>query len=52
VFDFKPGAIVKELDLLKPIYSKTASGGHFGKTGFAWERTDKAEELRREASGG
>ena len=47
VFDFRPGAIVESLDLLRPIYRKTAAYGHFGRTerSFTWERTDKAEEL-------
>jgi S-adenosylmethionine synthetase len=47
VFALKPADIVKELDLLKPIYTKTASGGHFGRDGFPWERTDRVEDLRR-----
>ncbi len=48
VFDFKPAAIIRELDLLRPIYSQTAAYGHFGRTGdvFTWERTDKADALR------
>jgi len=46
-FDFKPAAIIKKLDLLRPIYSETAAYGHFGRTGdaFTWEQTDKADEL-------
>ena len=45
VFDLSPGGIIKQLDLLKPIYQKTACYGHFGQTGFSWERTDKAKNL-------
>jgi S-adenosylmethionine synthetase len=47
-FDLRPRAIVKTLDLLRPIYSPTAAYGHFGRTepGFTWERTDKAAILR------
>lgn len=48
-FPLKPGRIIKELDLKKPVYSKTAAYGHFGRHGFTWERTDKADILRREA---
>ena len=50
-FPLKPAAILKELDLRKPIYRKTAAYGHFGRNEpeFTWERTDKAELLRREA---
>ncbi|MGH7967158.1 MAG: methionine adenosyltransferase, partial [Limisphaerales bacterium] len=49
VFSFKPASIIKQLDLLHPIYSKTTNYGHFGKTEpeITWERTDKREELRR-----
>jgi S-adenosylmethionine synthetase len=46
-FNAKPAAIIKRLDLLKPIYEKTAAYGHFGRTGeeFRWERRDAAERL-------
>lgn len=49
IFDFRPKAIVQELDLLRPIYRKTAAYGHFGRNEpeFTWERTDKAELLRQ-----
>jgi S-adenosylmethionine synthetase len=49
VFDFRPAEIIRRLDLLRPIYRPTASGGHFGRTGagFTWERTDAAAELKR-----
>ena len=48
VFDLRPAAIIKNLDLRKPIYSKTASYGHFGREdmGFSWEKTDKVDALR------
>ncbi|MDR0696506.1 MAG: methionine adenosyltransferase [Christensenellaceae bacterium] len=45
VFDFRPAAIIDNLDLLKPIYKKTASYGHFGRECFSWEKTDKASIL-------
>ncbi|WP_404380565.1 methionine adenosyltransferase [Caenispirillum salinarum] len=48
-FDLRPKGIVAMLDLLKPIYRPTASGGHFGRSGFPWEKTDKAEALMAEA---
>lgn len=46
-FDLRPKGIIKELDLLNPIYRKTAAYGHFGRenVGFGWEKTDKAELL-------
>ena len=52
VFDLRPGAIVRDLDLLRPIYAKTAAYGHFGREleEFTWERTDRAEALRRAAT--
>ena len=51
VFSFKPAAIIKQLNLLRPIYSKTTNYGHFGKTDpdITWEKTDKAEALRKAA---
>ena len=50
-FDLRPAAIIKHLQLRRPIYKKTAAYGHFGRTDkdFTWERTDLAETLRREA---
>ena len=50
-FDFRPAAIIKNLDLRRPIYKNTASYGHFGREDiqFPWERTDKADLLRSEA---
>ena len=48
-FDFRPAAIIETLDLLRPIYLATAAYGHFGRKeeSFTWERTDRAEELKR-----
>ncbi|MBO7377785.1 MAG: methionine adenosyltransferase, partial [Clostridia bacterium] len=46
-FDLRPAAIIKTLDLLKPVYRKTAAYGHFGRKEFAWERTDRVEDLRK-----
>jgi S-adenosylmethionine synthetase len=50
-FDLRPGAIIRDLDLLRPIYAKTASYGHFGRDDrdFSWERTDKVDALRAAA---
>jgi S-adenosylmethionine synthetase len=51
-FSFKPAAIIKQLDLLRPIYSKTTNYGHFGKINdpdITWEQTDKAAELTKAA---
>jgi len=51
VFSFKPAEIIQQLDLLRPIYSKTTNYGHFGKDDpeITWEQTDKADELRKAA---
>ncbi len=48
IFDLRPGAIIRHLDLLRPIYKKTASYGHFGRhdRDFTWERTDKVNEIK------
>ena len=50
-FDMRPKAIIKYLDLLKPIYKKTSCYGHFGRNepGFTWENTHRAEELKKAA---
>ncbi len=48
-FDLRPKAVIEYLDLKKPIYEKTASYGHFGRSEFSWEKTDKVEELRKKA---
>ena len=48
VFDLRPGAIIRDLDLRRPIYEKTAAYGHFGRDdeAFTWEHTDRVDELR------
>jgi S-adenosylmethionine synthetase len=53
VFDLRPAAIIRDLDLLRPIYSQTAAYGHFGREepDFSWERTDRAEALKAVAAG-
>jgi S-adenosylmethionine synthetase len=50
-FDFRPKSIISQLDLLRPIYKKTAAYGHFGRDDpdFTWEKTDKAQTLKEEA---
>ena len=50
-FDLRPAGIIKMLDLRRPIYKQTAAYGHFGRTDvdFPWERTDKADTLRKQA---
>ena len=49
VFPLTPSGIIRHLDLRRPIYRKTASGGHFGRSEpeFTWERTDKVDALRQ-----
>ena len=49
VFSFKPAAIIKQLNLLRPIYSKTTNYGHFGKDDpdITWEKTDKVAALKK-----
>jgi S-adenosylmethionine synthetase len=51
VFDLRPAAIIRDLDLLRPIYSQTAAYGHFGREepDFTWERTDRTEALKSAA---
>jgi S-adenosylmethionine synthetase len=51
VFDLRPGAIIRDLDLLRPIYSATSTYGHFGRDlpDFTWERLDRVDALRAEA---
>ncbi len=51
LFDLRPRKIIERLDLLKPIYNRTACGGHFGRSepGFTWERLDMVEEIRKRA---
>jgi len=50
-FDLTPYGIMSMLDLLQPIYEKSAAYGHFGREnqGFPWENTDKAEDLRAQS---
>jgi len=50
-FDLRPGAIIRDLDLRKPIYRKTAAYGHFGRDDiqFPWEKTDRAASLKKAA---
>jgi S-adenosylmethionine synthetase len=54
VFNFKPAAIIRQLDLLRPIYRKTTNYGHFGREddleSLTWERTDRAEALQQHLS--
>jgi S-adenosylmethionine synthetase len=47
VFDLRPAAIIRDLDLLRPIYAQTAAYGHFGRElpDFTWERTDRVDAL-------
>jgi S-adenosylmethionine synthetase len=49
VFDLRPAAIIRDLDLRKPIYQRTAAYGHFGRSEkeFSWERTTKLEDVKR-----
>ena len=51
IFDLRPAAILRDLDLRRPIYRKTAAYGHFGRADhdFTWERTDKAATLKAAA---
>jgi len=51
VFDLRPAAIIRDLDLLRPIYKQTSAYGHFGREGadFTWESTDRAELLKKAA---
>ncbi len=48
IFDLRPGAIVRDLELRRPVFKETAAYGHFGRTGdgFTWERTDRVDDLR------
>jgi S-adenosylmethionine synthetase len=49
-FDLRPYGLIKMLDLERPIYKQTAAYGHFGRENLPWEATDKAEQLKKEAS--
>ncbi len=46
-FDLRPAAIIRTLGLRKPVYAQTTAYGHFGRDGFPWERTDRAEDLKK-----
>jgi len=52
-FDLRPAAIIRDLNLRRPIYKQTASYGHFGRDDLdlPWEKTDKAKTLKKEALG-
>ena len=52
IFDLRPAAIIRDLDLRRPIYQRTAAYGHFGRSdqGFTWEQTPRVDDLRRELS--
>jgi S-adenosylmethionine synthetase len=52
VFDLRPAAIIRDLDLLRPIYAQTAAYGHFGRElpDFTWERTDRVDALKAAAA--
>jgi S-adenosylmethionine synthetase len=51
IFDFRPARIIQYLDLLRPIYKKTACYGHFGRSEpeFTWEQTNRVDELKKAA---
>ncbi|HEY6077257.1 MAG TPA: methionine adenosyltransferase [Polyangiaceae bacterium] len=50
-FDFRPRALIEELDLLRPVYRPTAAYGHFGRAEFTWEKTNRAKELAADLGG-
>ena len=52
IFDLRPAAIIRDLDLRRPVYQRTAAYGHFGRSdqGFTWEQTPRLDDLRRELS--
>ena len=51
LFDLRPRKIIEKLDLLRPVFRKTAVGGHFGRNepGFTWEKLDMVDEIRKRA---
>ena len=51
-FDMRPKALIEELKLLRPIYKRTAAYGHFGRSGFSWENTARAEKMAADLLGG
>ena len=46
VFDLRPAGMIADLDLLRPIYAETSAYGHFGRSGFPWEETNRVEALK------
>jgi S-adenosylmethionine synthetase len=50
-FDFRPRALIEELDLLRPVYRATAAYGHFGRAEFSWEKTNRAKQLAADLGG-
>jgi S-adenosylmethionine synthetase len=46
MFDYRPAAIIRQLELRRPIFLQTAAYGHFGRKGFPWEETDRADDIR------
>ena len=50
LFDFRPAAMIEQLDLKRPIFQRTAAHGHFGRNEFSWERTDRADALKKAAN--
>ena len=50
-FDLRPAAIIRSLRLRRPLYAGTAAYGHFGRDGFPWEETDRAESLKKYLNG-
>jgi S-adenosylmethionine synthetase len=49
VFDFRPASVIAQLDLTKPVFAPTAAYGHFGRSGFSWERLDQVDAIRAAA---
>jgi len=47
VFDLRPASIIRDLELKRPVFRRTASYGHFGRQEFAWERLNRVEQLRK-----
>ena len=49
VFDFRPAAVISQLELTKPVFARTAAYGHFGRPGFSWERLDRVDAIKAAA---
>jgi S-adenosylmethionine synthetase len=49
VFDFRPAAVISQLELTKPVFAQTAAYGHFGRPGFSWERLDRVDAIKAAA---